>query len=134
MLAKVGARLLSFRLDARLTEGEDPSRSPLLAARAAQLANPRMRRKVAEGLDRIALGLAPAPGWWRVVPAAMAVQANRGELLELAARLRAQQAVYARGVAAARLIVADGAGPAYTDRRGDGLAFAVRCARVLLSG
>jgi hypothetical protein len=57
-----------------------------------------------------------------VLPQRGAIEPNRDRLLSIAAILRSRRPAYAGGIAEARLILTDGTGPAYTDRRGEGLA------------
>jgi hypothetical protein len=116
------ARLRARGLDQRLADGADPRSSPLLAARSAQLAAPRVRARVAAGLERIALSPERPPTPFSITPQRTAIMPNRWRLFEVAATLRSQTPVYAGGIARARLIALDGTGPAYTDRRGEGLA------------
>ena len=64
---------------------------------------------------------AELPSRGRVSPARGGVRANRTQLLELAARLRDDAPVYARGMAELNLMLRDGTGPAYLDRHGEAL-------------
>lgn len=130
--ARLRAWLRSRRLDAMLSEGADPAGSALLAARAAQLTTRRSRIRVALGLERLALCADTGQGHWRVAPARAAARANRAELLAIAGLLREDRCLYARGIATLRGLLADGTGPAYVDRHGDGLAAALGQARSTL--
>jgi hypothetical protein len=121
-LVTLWARLRARGLDTRLAEGTDPCSSPLVAARAAQLATPHARARIATGLERLALSIERPPTPFAVTPQREAIVPNRSRLFEIAATLRSRTPVYAGGVARARLIARDGTGPAYTDRRGEGLA------------
>jgi hypothetical protein len=116
------ARLRAQHLDERLAAGADPVTSPLLAARAAQLATPASRARIAAGLERMALSPNPSRPRFAVLPQRGAIEPNRDRLLSIAAILRSRRPAYAGGIAEARLILTDGTGPAYTDRRGEGLA------------
>jgi hypothetical protein len=128
------ARSRHAALDREIAAGADPTRSALLAARTAQLARPRMRRQVADDLERVA-GAAGACGRrFGALPAPQAVRQNRRELIELARTLRSDGPAYARGIALLELVVIDGAGPAYTDRDGASLARRLRQARECLTG
>jgi hypothetical protein len=128
------ARLRARRLDQRLAEGADPRSSALLAARAAQLTRPQVRTRIAAGLERMALSLDQPPTHFAIAPLRGAVAVNRSRLFEVAATLRSRSPVYAGGIAGARLIVIDGTGPAFTDRRGEGLARQLELAREQLLG
>jgi hypothetical protein len=129
------ARVRARGLDQRLAEGADPSSSPVLAARAAQLSTPSTRSRIAAGLERMAL-IRERPGAARfaVTPVRSAIAPNRECLLEVAATLRSSRPVYAGGIAGARLILIDGTGPAFTDPRGEGLAAQLELAQRQLRG
>lgn len=116
------ARLRAHRLDERLAGGADPVTSPLLAARAAQLAAPKSRARIAAGLERLAFGHDAPRSIFAILPERGAIEPNRDRLLALAIALRSASPAYVSGIAEARLIVTDGTGPAFTDRRGEGLA------------
>ena len=104
----------------------------LLAAGAAQLRrcwppaplslDRRTRQRVAACLERFAFTADRPPSRVRTLPSRGAVRPNKEALLDLARTLRHGQLQYARGIAMLELILADGTGPAYTDRTGDGLA------------
>lgn len=128
------ARLLCNTLDRRLAAGEDSTGSALLAARATQLGRRATRLGIARGLERATFAWEQPLRRFRVLPARGAVSANRPALLELVSQLRHSRALYVRGVAAARLMVVDGTGPMYTDRRGEALAGELRWVRALLQG
>jgi len=106
-----------------------------LAARAAQLTRPGMRRQVAASLEQVA---AFSDGCsyprFRVVPRRAVTRQNREELIKLAGILRDGGPAYARGIALLELVVTDGAGPAYTDRDGARLAQRLHHARARLAG
>ncbi len=127
---KAMARAFAFRLDRRLAAGDDPDSSRLLATRAQHLVSLATRRTLAESWEHVLAKAtrAPGPGY-----AAMAIRADRvlaaePDVLELIAHLRAALPVAARGVAAASVLLADGAGPVYHRRAADGLRDAVRLA------
>jgi hypothetical protein len=134
LVSRLLARVNRLELDRALADGADPAGSPMLAARAAQLAGRRNRERLAAALERVTLTVDDLPRRVRTPPLRGAVRANRSELLELAAILRDEGVVYAGGIAAAELVVIDGTGPAYTDRRGEGLARQLRLARQALTG
>lgn|ERR1700761_6262750 len=129
------ARSRHAALDRAIASGVDVSASPLLAARAAQLTRPGMRRQVAASLEQVA---AFSDGCsyprFRVVPRRAVTRQNREELIKLAGILRDGGPAYARGIALLELVVTDGAGPAYTDRDGARLAQRLHHARARLAG
>ena len=133
-LVGVWARICAHGLDRRLAAGADPLTSPVLAARAAQLTRPAMRARIAAGLERLALGSDGPQSLFAVLPERGAIEPNRDQLLGLAVTLRSAAPVYAGGIAEARLIVVDGTGPAYTDRRGEGLSRQLTLAQTRLIG
>ncbi len=111
-LARVLAAGTPQRLDRRLLDGEDPSCSAVLAARAARLTSARSRRALAQGLG----GLADAAGdahrrrpW---LPRRSVLAENEPDLRELRARLLSGQPVYAHGMARVRLLLT---GAAFAD-------------------
>lgn len=135
------ARAFGASLDASLAAGRAPESSRLLAARARQVVALSERRSVAgswEHLLRVAhrarrarrLGV-------RVTAAAVPVQAERivaaePVIRDLIGRLAVPLPVPARGVAMARVLLSDAAGPVYSRRAGVGLAAAVEAAAAQL--
>jgi hypothetical protein len=118
--ATVQERLLSHvmadRLDRALADGTSPEASGLLFLRATQLVRPATRIALAAGIDRIlrrAVEPSPSPLVSRVWVNTAGVLEARFPLQTLVERLAAQTPVAARGVAGARLLVTDGAGPLY---------------------
>ena len=115
--ARLRARIQADSLEQALIAGADPSDSPQLAARAAQLTSWRTRRLIAAGLDRLLRASeGPQRRWWaacRRDPLA----ANAGAISELADLLRADAPLYARGIAIVNRLLTDGNGPLY---RGNG--------------
>lgn len=128
------ARGRRFGLDRALAEGADPTSSPLLAARAAQLVRPDNRLRLALALEHFALAGEGHPTRFNVAPRRRAVEANRFALLDLAGTLRRGGLLYARGIAILELVLIDGTGPAYTDPRGEGLARQLELAGASLGG
>jgi hypothetical protein len=120
------ARVRAASLDRRLAAGADSSRSALLAARAAQLGRRRTRLALARDIEAVVLACEGHVSRFGVLPARVAIRANRAALLDLATTLRDPQAVYVRGIAAARVMLSDGSGPVYTDRHGEPLAAELR--------
>jgi hypothetical protein len=132
-LARFQARLRGRELDGALIGGTDPAESAALAARAAQLTSSAARAAVADALER----WVEASGQgrrWAVIPTRAAIEANRAELWDLVAALRAPMPVYARGVAMLQRLLSDGVGPAYADDGGFALRTALCEARVAISG
>ena len=58
---------------------------------------------------------------------------NAESLLELARLLRSDRRLYVRGIARLDLLLIDGTGPVFTDRRGEALARELELARSALS-
>lgn len=131
---RLAARARRLELDRRLASGADPAGSALLAARAAQLARPGARARLAGALERFALAAQLPPGAFTASPLRSAVGRNRDGLLELAGSLRRPELLYARGIALLELILIDGTGPAYADRSGEGLALQLQLAADALAG
>jgi hypothetical protein len=133
-LARLGARLRGAALDGALIEGADPAHSPQLAARAAWLTTPGTRAVLARGLDRLLGAPSDASRRRGVLAGAESAGDSAPELRELAGLLRGPAPVYARGVAMLWRLLADGTGPAYTDREGAALASELVRARIALGG
>jgi hypothetical protein len=125
------------RLDRMLMEGADPVAVPELTLRAYQLTRPAHRRQIAAGIDD---ALASAASRRRRSPAAAplargGIAAARPELAELARALREEPVAAARGVAMARHLLIDGAGPLYVDNGNGALRSAAGAAvRALVHG
>jgi hypothetical protein len=112
----------------------DPSVSPLLAARGAQLVDPSVRQRIAGDLERFAFTVDASRGRIRTLPLRGAVRANHDALIELARMLRNDRPYYARGIAMLELVLCDGTGPAYADPRGERLANQLALAAQCLTG
>jgi hypothetical protein len=134
LATRAGARLRRMELDQALADGADPARSPLLAARAAQLVRGDNRQRIAAALEQAALTVDAPRGRLRTAPLREAVRANRAHIITLAGVLRHGGLLYARGIAVLELILIDGTGPAYTDPRGEGLARQLQLAADSLTG
>jgi hypothetical protein len=130
--ARLAARARGHALDRALIDGADPSATAQLAARAATLTSMSMRREVARGLDRLARDGREAQARWQLRPFKRAAAANAAELHALATRLRGSGPLYARGIAMLSRLLTEGAGPAYSDRRGELLAQRLHDASVAL--
>jgi hypothetical protein len=134
LITRLRARSRRLELDQALAQGADPSSSPLLAARAGQLVRRPHRYRLAAALEHLALTADAAPTSFGVMPRRRAMHANRFALLDLAGTLRRGELLYARGIAMLELVLIDGAGPAYTDARGEGLARQLELAGASLGG
>jgi hypothetical protein len=132
LFTRLRARTRRLELDHALAEGADPSSSPLLAARAAQLVAPGNRYQLAQALERLAL--TADSGLFHTAPRRQAVDVNQAQLMDLAGQLRRGGLLYARGIAILELVLIDGTGPAYTDARGEGLARQLELAGASLGG
>jgi hypothetical protein len=110
------------RLERLLIAGADPVSAPELSLRAFQLTRRSERRRLAASIDDTLAAAARRPR--RSASAAplarRGIRAARVELGALAEALREEPVVSARGVALARRLLTDGAGPLYT-HRGDGV-------------
>jgi hypothetical protein len=117
-----------MRLDRALAAGVDPLANPALARRASVLVSRRMRRRLACGLERVAIeGERPAGGLTAAVPVQRReVIVARDDLLLLAAALRGEAHPDPRGVAGASLLLSDGCGPVFAPSAPGALRRAVR--------
>ena len=124
------ARAFGGRLDRRLAAGRSPESARLLAARAQELVSPATRETLADDweyvLDRAKQ--APAPTMGRMALHRDWIVAAEPEVREIAASLRRPLPVAAAGVAAASVLLTDGAGPLYNPRARLGLRDALRLA------
>ena len=105
------------RLDRMLIEGADPVATLELTLRAYQLTRASHRRQIAASIDD---AVASAAARRRRAPSAAPlararISVARSELAELSRALREEPVASARGVALARRILVDGAGPLYVD-------------------
>lgn len=107
-----------------------------LALRARQLVSPGSRQQLAASLERL-VEEAKRP----VSPRAVAVALPRREILDvqtclfsIAARLRDERPVYARGMALLSRLLSDGSGPAYDPHGGGSLRHAVGAIAAALDG
>jgi hypothetical protein len=119
---RLRARARRLGLDRALASGADPSASPLLAARAAQLVDPGTQQRIAASLEQLASTMHMPRRRARTLPSPGAVRPNHGALIDLARTLRRGGVFYAQGIAMLELLLRDGTGPAYTDPSGEGLA------------
>ena len=135
------ARFYGASLDAALAAGRPPESSRLLAARARDIVALRRRRSIAgcwEHVLRVArraqramhAGSHPPAG--AVPVCADQVLAAEPAIRDLMNRLAAPLPVPARGVAMARVLLADGTSPVYNRHAGVALADAVTAAAAQL--
>ena len=107
----------AIELDAALAGGDDPTRTPELALRAEQLADPKRRERLARAILRL-IAIADRRQRYAVItPLAplkpSQIDASRSPLLELAARLRDNGPHALQGVAMSALLLEDGTGPLF---------------------
>jgi hypothetical protein len=107
------ARTLSFRLDRRLAAGRSPESDRLLAARAQHLVSAATRQGLADDWEYLLYVVrhAPAPTLGRMALRRDQIVAAEPEVRKIAACLRTPLPVAAAGVAAANVLLTDGAGP-----------------------
>jgi len=134
VLARLDARIRGHALDRALAAGVEPIDSPALAHRAARLTAPRMRRRAADGIERLLDAAVQAPSPRRVSPSRAAVAARAEALWETAGLLRSSSPVYARGMAILTVLLTDGTGPAYAESPNGAFAERLEAARVALMG
>jgi hypothetical protein len=121
LAARATARIRHRMLDQELAGGADPADCPQWAARAGELTKRSSRDRVADEIEQL-LRFPEEPHRLRVGPHRVATQVNRDELQQLAALLRGDTPLYARGLARLQIALTDGTGPLYTDRDGRSLA------------
>lgn len=127
--------LLGWPLDRQLAAGRPPESSPLLAARAWRIIDSRWRDDLARYWEHAAArARRPSASHPLALPLCRdRVIAAEPDIRELASRLRAPLPTSPRGVAAARLLLTDGAGPLYNAAPPDeSLALQLRTAIALL--
>jgi hypothetical protein len=120
---RVMVRARAAALDRELARGRPPEASTRLALRAQQLVRMRSRRDLADSIRRL-LARAAQPDASRRPPATVRwerVRAAAGEFQALADRLLSAAPLPARGVAHARVLLGDGAGPLYSRTSPDDL-------------
>jgi len=123
-------------LDEALADGASPLWNPALALRARQLVSRGSRQQLATSLERLV-----SEAKRSVSPRALAVPLPRREILEaqtclfsIAACLRDERPVYARGVALLSRLLSEGSGPAYNPHAGGSLRHAVGAIAAALDG
>lgn len=112
---RLSARFGVERLDRALAHGTSPEANAPLALRAQRLTEPEERGSIARELRRIVRESHEArrPTLSRIMPSRARVRAAREELIRLADTLEEPGPVAAGGVARARILLTDGAGPLY---------------------
>jgi len=102
-------------LDRELARGVSPSTNPELARRAEVLRSRRVRRRLADGLEHVLVeAVAPTRGQTAAVPVQRdEVLLARRDLSRLAWALRSEPAPPVRAIAAASVLLTDGAGPMF---------------------
>jgi hypothetical protein len=121
--SRLTARVFAFKIDHTLAAGARPDSTIALALRAQTLVGDSARIRLAQGFQRL-LRVAADPATRHPLDAAAPFRRSRvhaadAELRELIDRLLGPQLVSARGVAQARLLLTDGAGPLYRSQYGD---------------
>lgn len=118
-IARFATRMHAWRLDIALARGASPDSAAALSLRAHYLIAYETRRLLASEIERL-LRDVRRPVAMRLMclaPRRDQVLAAESELLDLAARLAGAAPVEAAGVARARLLLRDGAGPLYSRAR-----------------
>ena len=113
---RLQAHLCGDRLDRMLAAGVPPETDPLLALRAAQISSPRSRQELAVLVRRMlatATRDEESPFRARSMAILPRVKQARREFEALADHLEAPVPLPARGMAAVKLLLRDGAGPLY---------------------
>jgi hypothetical protein len=126
-----------WQLDEEIAAGVDPGARPELALRAAQLVRPRHRRRLARCAERLVADYDAGTGW-RLTASVPFVREQvaeaRGTLLELAAVLRGDVPVAARGVALLAELLTDSSSPVYIRTANGALELKARAALYNLDG
>ncbi|HEY2520703.1 MAG TPA: hypothetical protein VGJ19_11360 [Streptosporangiaceae bacterium] len=111
------ARAFGASLDRGLAAGAAPESGRRLAVRAQQLVALDRRRELARNWERLlAVAAGPPAAGPRALLCRGRIAAAAAEVRDLAAHLRAPLPVAATGVAAARVLLTDAAGPLYNRR------------------
>ena len=131
-LARLAARARCVSLDRALIAGADPTGSPLLAARAAQLTSTRSRAAIAAGLKELVRhGTEPSGAGGRSRDAASCSPAPRR--CTSLPRCCSDEPLYARGIAMLGKLLTDDTGPAHLGA-GEDLARLLAQARAAMAG
>ncbi|HLH66221.1 MAG TPA: hypothetical protein VKV27_11000 [Solirubrobacteraceae bacterium] len=113
---RLAVRLRRWHLDRALASGASPDAQAELSLRARELIGRSSRAAIAREIERVLRDARwpPAPARMCVLPCRRQVLAAEPVLRELARMLIAPAPVDVRGVAQARMLVRDGAGPVYS--------------------
>ena len=111
--------LSRLKLDRALASGVDPSTSPELALRAEQLQRPKVRERIARGIDRLA-EIAFGDPRRHLGPSMLPFRQHRlrpnvALFEELADALRSAGPLSVKGIAMASTLLEDGRGPLYAN-------------------
>lgn len=127
LVDRVMVRHRAARLDRQLADGVEPESGVWLAWRARLLVRPPQVNKLAKALKWAVMTSEASPRVPIRAPIRRdAVRLARGELLTLADRLLEPGPLGVQGVARARMLLRDGAGPLYTAGRGRDLGVELR--------
>lgn len=113
-------------LDAQLAAGASPESGRLIALRARALVAPARRQRLASDWDHLVTVARGRPATAHVSLRRDRIVAAEADIRELQRSLRVSAPVPARGVAIARNLLADGAGPVYNRNSPVSLRAAVR--------
>jgi hypothetical protein len=124
---RIRAWISAASLDRELASGVPIESCPLLVLRARALTDPHAAAELGEQLRRIVREAHEGPRpRTHIAPARDHVLAAEDDLRLLASRLQSPTPIAARGVAKARLLLTDGAGPMFDACNSDDLGAAVR--------
>jgi hypothetical protein len=116
------ARMFGAALDRQLAAGQAPESGRLRAVRAQQIVALRRRRELARHWEHLLHVAWSQPSAGSPAPLCRDRIVTAGdEIRDLAAHLRAPLPVTAAGVASARVLLTDAAGPVYNRRNGTAL-------------
>jgi hypothetical protein len=133
---RVLARVQATSLDRRLAAGEATTSDRLLAARANVIVGWESRSRLADDWEQLlTMARGPVvPRSPRVPVRSQVVLAAEHQARELVAAIRQPDSVNPRGIARARLLLTDGAGPLFNPRRATDLIPALRSATTGCAG
>jgi hypothetical protein len=112
LMLRFRVRFKRRRLDEQLADGADPTGSPELSLRTAQLRSSEVRTRLARALEKkLAMAYEPILLSIRLQPHRYEIRACREEIHELAERLRDNEPVEVRGMAMTARLLTPGASP-----------------------
>ena len=127
MTVRLLAGMFGASLDRRLAAGDVPESGRLLAARAQQIVALGRRRRLARNWEHLLEVAARQPPAGRRGPLCRdRILAAGDDVRDLGVQLRVPLPVTAAGVASARVLLTDAAGPVYNRRDGRALAAELR--------